>query len=138
MSTTTEEQPDKAGNKGAKYKYALINLVMMGFLFWSIYNESVRTVVFWFYLIMMSAMVIFGSIALKEVKVGTRHIFNLTLQVLIIGTIIYGLMEDVHASKVAVLLLFLHVFQSVQAFLTKTFKSERRTEERVGAMHRKD
>lgn len=138
MSEPSQEQIEEAKGKNAKYKYALINLVMMGFLFWSIYNESVRTVVFWFYLIMMSAMVIFGSIALKEVKVGTRHIFNLTLQVLIIGTIIYGLTEDVHASKVAVLLLFLHVFQSVQAFLTKTFKSERRTEERVGAMHRKD
>ncbi len=138
MSEINEEHIEEPKGKNAKYKYALINLVMMGFLFWSIYNESVRTVVFWFYLIMMSAMVIFGSIALKEVKVGTRHIFNLTLQVLIIGTIIYGLIEDVHASKVAVLLLFLQVFQSVQAFLTKTFKSERRTEERVGAMHRKE
>ena len=138
MSEINEEHIEEPKGKKAKYKYALINLVMMGFLFWSIYNESVRTIVFWFYLIMMSAMVIFGSIALKEVKVGARHLFNLTLQVLIIGTIIYGLMKDVHASKVAVLLLFLHVFQSVQAFLTKTFKSERRTEERVGAMHRKD
>ena len=136
MTETTEEQQEDPNSKSPKVARHLISVVLTTFLIWAVYDATVRNIVFLVYLVMMSAMVIFGLIAFKEMKIGGWQILNISLQIIIIGTLIYGLIEPEHASKIAVLLLGLHLFQSIQAYLTKYFKTERRTDERKGAMHR--
>lgn len=136
MTEETEAQQEENASKNSKYFVYGITVFLTAMLFWSIYNGTVRNIVFWVYLVMMSAMVIFGFKAFREIKVGFWQIFNITVQIIIIGTLVYGLIEPKHASKVAVLLLGLHLFQHIQSILVKHFKTERRTKERKGAMHR--
>lgn len=131
-----EENPDSKPKKN-KYSLDLINLGLFSLLFWSTFNSDVRGIVLWFYLVMMSAMIIFAFVAFKQIKIKGLHIFNISLQIIILGIIIYAIQTPAQASKVVVLLIGLQVFQAGQGFYVRHVKTERRTSERDGATVRK-
>ena len=128
------ESPKLSKNK---YFLDLINLGLFALLFWSTFNSDVRGIVLWFYLVMMCLMVIFGLVAFKQIKVGPLQIFNISLQIVILGFIIYAIKTPENASKIVVLLMGLQVIQAVQGFYARHIKTKRRTGARDGATVRK-